>query len=140
MSVRMALAAPVGFVVKLYELIGADMNLQDTDQQLVQLVKFRTAKFLYSTCSNSSASAANAVGGIYTATGKGGQQILPATTAYTAINTNLRGLGPIMVPDGAPSIAWTGNLAGVRDLYLNLTTAHGTAATLDFAIYGEVRS
>lgn len=78
---------------------------------------------------NASISLTTAVGGVYTASGKGGNALVANTQVYSA----LTGSGPGLILTLEP-IGLGRQTAGT--LYLNLTTAQGAAATADVFVFG----
>jgi hypothetical protein len=117
------------------KLIGANMNVT-TDNIIPLLIPpstgFRVTRV---TVRNASASLTTAAGGVYTAPAKGGTALVAATQVYSALT------GPTLLAD-LTIAATPGNTvwqaAAVPNLYLNLTTAQGAAATADVFVYGDV--
>lgn len=79
---------------------------------------------------NASTSLTTAAGGVYTDVSKGGTVLVAAAQVYTALTTAAKVLS-LTLATGATTNAWT-----VSNIYLNLTTAQGAAATADVYVYG----
>jgi hypothetical protein len=113
-------------------LLGANMNVT-TDQpiplQIPSGARYGITKIW---CANASVSLTTAAGGIYTATSKGGTAIVAAAQAYTAFNAATV-FAALTVVAGQLALTQTAN-----PLYVNLTTAQGAAATLDFFVFGDL--
>jgi hypothetical protein len=91
--------------------------------------KFRIKRIVVLNTSVSGMS--TAVGGFYTAASKGGSGIIANTQVYTGLTNAATALEltlalPNLVLDAGTS------------LYFSLTTAHGSAATADIYVYGDV--
>lgn len=112
-------------------LIGANMN--STADQAFSMTA-GAGKYVVRTivATNASASLVLAVGGIYTATAKGGTAIVAAGQAYSALTTATKSL------DLTIAAAGIGSTFTASPLYLALTTGLGSAATADLYIFGDV--
>lgn len=106
-----------------FRITSANFN-STADQQFTKLGTFTSWLPLRLHVANSSASAASAVGGVYTAASKAGTEIIPAATAWTSIAGANQGQAAAH-PGGAGA-----NVQTVTP-YLSLTTPHGTAVTAD---------
>ena len=108
-------------------------NFNSTADQIITMVnnavRFRVTKI---TALNTSANnMATAAGGIYTATSKSGSAIVASSQVYTGLTTAATALDlTIALPN---LVQAAGSV-----LYLSLTTAHGSAATADLAVFGDV--
>lgn len=110
---------------------GANMNV-DTDQVFTMLQPltspFSISKIL---ATNASVDLDTAVGGVYSASGKGGTAIVANTQVYTALTTSSKIVSLTLASGG------TGNVFTSAP-YLSLTTEQGAAATCDFYLIGNV--
>jgi hypothetical protein len=119
------------------ELLGANMNVT-TDQplrwfvpanQYYRLAKI-TARNLSTTLTGSSAA-----GGVYTAVSKGGTAVVGAGQAYnTMLATNATANLDLTLVAGVGTLGEYTN----APLVFSLTTAHGSAATLDLFAYCDM--
>lgn len=118
------LTAPVD--VLLWSLIGANMNTT-ADQALAKAFTFTNHIIDRILITNASLSLSLAVGGFYTAASKGGVAIVANTQVFSALTSNVKTL-----------TATLGNtdLRVNTSCYLSLTTAQGSAATVDIYIFG----
>ena len=115
---------------QLGKLLNVDLNI--TTDQIIPIIN--TSKYVIRSIivTNASATlaASIAAGGVYTAASKGGGAVVAAAQVYTsltsaAVATNLTiAIGAIARTEAA--------------LYLSLTTAHGSAATIDIYVFGDV--
>jgi hypothetical protein len=118
--------------VLLGSLIGANMNV--TTDQAVALpylpagVKWQPRRI---TVRNASISLTTAAGGVYDAASKGGNAIVAAAQAYSALTAAAKSLDLTLALNIVEA-------ATVSQLYLALTTAQGAAATADVYVYGEL--
>jgi hypothetical protein len=126
-------------IVLIGELIGADMNTTD-DQAIDLVLPPGCTDFILQPIriTNGSISLTTAVGGIYTATAKGGLAIGSATHAYNAITAT--------GPNATATLSSMSVVAGYlrpslfaipNRVYLSLTTPQGAAATADFRIWAQ---
>ncbi len=130
MAVWVPTQAP-GVQQLLFRLTGANMNAT-TDQAFVPYLWTPGAQFLIERIRvvNASISLTTAAGGIYTAAAKGGNAIVAAAQAYSALT------GPTIGLD--LTIAAVGNGLQTATPILSLTAAQGAAATADFYVYGSI--
>jgi len=112
------------FVVKL---AGANLN-SNTDQAIAGF----PAKYLIMdvVATNCSGSASTAVGGIYTAGSKGGNQVIYSGQGYSSL-TGSTSLLKCDFASGALETIYTSS-----QLYFSLTTPQGAAMTADIYVYG----
>ncbi|MGY4333186.1 hypothetical protein ACVWWG_007603 [Bradyrhizobium sp. LB7.2] len=119
-------------VVVIGYLRGANFN-STADQQInIELPKgYNRYRLLGIVAEHPTASAASAVGGIYTAAAKGGTAVVANTQVFTSLtgaNTNQQ-----------LSISTAGaQINGNTSMYLSLTTPHGSAVTADIHILAYV--
>jgi hypothetical protein len=108
---------------------GANLNAAGTDQA----IPLRPGKYILRniTVTNASGTLTLAVGGIYTATGKGGTAVVSAAQAYAALSSSSVAID-LTLAAGALGVALTAST-----LYLNLTTAAGSTATADIYVFGD---
>lgn len=112
------------------KLIGANMNITTDNTipiSLDQGTKFVIEKIIVM---NASINLTTAAGGVYTATAKGGSAVVANTQVYSALTGATK-----MV---SLTLAITDTVWTVSNLYLNLTTAQGAAATADVYVMGYV--
>lgn len=110
----------------LWQLPGANMN-STADQAFTKLFTFTNHIITGFLVLNASTSLTLAVGGIYTATAKGGTAIVGAVQVYSALTAAGVTLNPTMANT---------NLRTDAAMYLSLTTPQGGAATADFYAIG----
>jgi len=111
-------------------LTGADFNVT-TDQAIT--ISFATNYIIRKIIvTNASISLTTAQGGFYTATAKGGDTLVAATQAYTALTAAAKYL------DATLAAIVTTDRRTEGTLYLSLTTGQGAAATADVYIFGDV--
>lgn len=130
---RLSTSSQAGLGVSrvLFQLLNADMN-STSDQAFEKIGSFTKWAVTGNGSINVelvSGACSSAVGGIYTAASKGGQDILIATQAYSSLT----------LVGGA--VQFTVSKAGGRtmtdsNLFLSLTTAHGSAGRCNFWIVG----
>ena len=89
--------------------------------------KFRIRRITFT---NASVSLTTAVGGLYTATARGGSAIVGSGQTYSALTGALLALDLTLA---LPNLV----LASGTPLYLNLSTAQGAPATADGYIFGD---
>lgn len=77
---------------------------------------------------NASTSLTTAIGGLYTATSKGGSQVIAGTQVLSALTGSTK---VILLPS-----LIAGDILTASQLYLSLTTGQGAASTADFFVYG----
>jgi len=120
----------IGAMRLLWVLTGANFN-STSDQAFTKVGTFTNWILGPNGCIrvvNPSGAATSAVGGIYSAAAKGGDQILSSAQAWTALTTNQ-----------GQSVSGTANGLALRSdsaLYLSLSTPHGSAVTADVYIFG----
>lgn len=104
-------------------------NLNTTADQAIYL---QTANYIVRriTCWNASGSVTLAIGGIYTGKNKSGTAVVPATQAYA-------GLAAGKYLDCTLNNLLTSNTATNQIAYFSLTTANGSARTMNIAIIGD---
>jgi hypothetical protein len=112
-----------------YKLLGkkvsANMNVT-TDQTIaIGASKYFIDKVVVT---NASASLTLAVGGLYTASSKGGTQVIANTQIFSALTASTKIL--------LLTSLVTADVLTASQLFLSLTTAQGSAATCDILIYG----
>lgn len=107
---------------------GANMN--STSDQMIPMdcTRYIIRRI---TAMNTSTSLTLAVGGIYTATSKGGSTIVANTQVWSTLTGSTKFLD--MTLASITQTDWRTEPA----LYLSLTTAQGGAATLDLYIYAD---
>lgn len=119
----------------LFKLLSANFN-STGDQQLTPYFqgKYRIRRI---TVDNTTVPGmSTAVGGIYTATAKGGTAVVAASQAYTGLTNATTALDlTLALPNLIlpPPV----NLSS-QPLYLSLTTAQGAPALADVRVYGDV--
>jgi len=113
-------------------LIGANMNVT-TDQAIAMDVpvgqSFRVTKV---SVLNASVSLTTAAGGLYSAASKGGDAIVAAAQAYTALTTSGLVLD-LTIATTPGKTQYSGS-----SLFFSLTTGQGAPATADIYVYGDV--
>lgn len=115
--------------VCLGRIVGANMN-STGDQQIPIAAGRYVVRFI--TAQNPSISLTTAVGGIYTATAKGGSALVANTQVYSAL-TGATKIVNLTLAAVASTDARTESL-----LYLSLTTPQGAAATADIFVFGDI--
>lgn len=110
----------------------AHVNLNSTaDQPLIMALPAGASRYRFTKAlvyNESAVSAAAAVGGVYTDTGKSGTQVIPNTQAYTALTAQHTNVNCGFTSSGV-------QLSDDLSLYFSLSTASGTAATGLVLIY-----
>lgn len=114
----------------LFRLTAADLNVT-TDQQFTKVGTFTNWLPLRLHAVNSSASAASAVGGVYSAASKGGAAIFAASGAFSGITGASHG-------QAFGNANGAGGNTQTATPYLSLTTPHGSAVTADLYVLGFV--
>lgn len=109
---------------------GADLNTT-ADQAIPMLVDKWQLNAIKIYNASTSLAGGSAQGGIYTAPSKGGTAIVGATQVYTA---NTGGTSATTLITGAVLTTYFTD----QTLYLSLTTANGSPATCDIAIFGFI--
>lgn len=117
-----------GNEVLLWTLTTANMNIT-TDQTFVKNYSFTNFLITRVRAANASTSLTLCAGGIYTATAKGGNALVAASQTYASLTGSTLGLDLTLAAVGS-------GVQSVGNLYLNLTTAQGGAATADLYIMG----
>src|SRR5690349_21519110 len=109
---------------------GANMNT--TSDQAIPINLHGTTKYFIERIMTTNASGAMTlvVGGIYTATNKGGTAVVSAVQAWSGLagSTSLLGL----------TLASLTTVLTASTLYLSLSTPRGSAGTADIYIFGKV--
>jgi hypothetical protein len=115
-------------------LTGADMNVT-TDQAIpiAAAIGGGTRKYVIRRVLvvNASTSLTTAVGGVYTATSKGGSAVIGAGQVYTALTGASKFVDLTIAAIGLSDVRTEANL------YLSLTVAQGGAATADVFVFGD---
>jgi len=104
---------------------GANMNSTSDQAIAISAAKYFIDKVVVT---NASTSLTLAVGGLYTSTSKGGSQVIANTQVFSALTASSK---IILL-----SSLITGDVLTASQLYLSLTTAQGSAATVDLYLYG----
>jgi hypothetical protein len=117
----------------LWSITGANMNTT-ADQAFTKHGTFTGFTILIAKAVNASAAANSAVGGVYTSTAKGGDVLIAASQGYANLTGDSR------VGQTIAAAAYGQGVSTASELYLSLTTPHGSAATVDYYIYGFVVS
>lgn len=112
----------------LYRGVGLDFN-STADQLLAKLHAFPVVHLLNAYVSKPSASIASAVGGLYTASAKGGVAVVAASQTYTGVTGTGLGVAIGIANAGREEMA-------IAALYLSLTTPQGSAATANYTLIG----
>lgn len=113
-------------VQQIGRLIGANLN-STADQAIALLPGSWIVEGVYLTTVSTSLAASAAAGGVYTAAAKGGTAAVAAAQLYTAMTAAT----DVMACKVNARPTASGNL------YLSLTTAHGSAATADVFVFGR---
>lgn len=110
---------------------SANMNVT-TDNIIPITLPNGAAKFAVTSMlvTNASTSLTTAAGGVYPAVTKGGTPLVAAAQVYTAL-TGATSLLALTLAAAATNITYSG-----ANLYLNLTSAQGSAATADIYVFG----
>lgn len=108
---------------------GANFNTT-ADQAIYIDAPSPTYALLAFTVANPSRSMTLAAGGLYTAPGKTGLALVPATQAYSGLTTNALNAAGYRI-SVTPVMAAT----NLKVLYFSLTTAQGAAATADLYVH-----
>lgn len=112
---------------RLGELLGADGTL--TTDQVIEMkgaIEYMIDRVVF--C-HATATPVAMVGGIYTNLSKGGQQVVAASQAYTALSDT---------PYNALILTPTEAIRAAPYLYLALTTPNGAPVTFDVLVFGKV--
>lgn len=111
----------------LFRLIGANMN-SVADQAFTKLGLFNSYMLRVFCVTNASIPLSAAVGGIYGATGKSGDQLMTAAQTYSALIAANAGI----------RVSHTNAAGGARTEtpILSLATPQGAVSTADFYIFG----
>lgn len=115
--------------VVLGRLIGANMNSTADQAIAIRATKYVVRKIV---ATNPSTSLTTVLGGVYSAASKGGDTLVAATQAYTALTAAAKFLDMTLA-----AIVGT-DIRAEATLYLSLTLAQGGAATADVYILGDV--
>lgn len=134
-----ALVPPQSSVVLLGRLIGANMN-STADQAITLRLPGRfwmTPGMTVATANcgiftNVSGTIGTAAGGVYTAAGKTGSQVVTAAQSYAGLVATTDVVRGVAAGAGATTTFTT------TTVYLSLTTAAGAACTADVYIYGLI--
>lgn len=116
--------------VLLGKIIGANMN--STSDQLINIASASKYVVRNILVTNASLSLSTAVGGVYNAASKGGNAIVAASQAYSALTSAAKFIDL--------TIAITDTTQTSSALYLSLTTGQGVAATADVYVFGDILS
>lgn len=124
--------------IKLFELRRARMD-STADQKFTKVfpggVRYKISRIV--AVNRNSKTAGAAVGGIYTAAAKGGNQVVAASQTYTPMVAE-NAVRTLTLGTYANDTNMADGTYGGSDLYLSLTTPAGAAAVADFYIYGTV--
>lgn len=107
------------------KLVSANMNSTSDQPIAIGATKYFVDKVVVT---NASTSLTLAVGGLYTASSKGGSQVLANTQVFSGLTTSTK----IVVL----SSLITADVLTAGQLFLSLTTGQGATATADLFIYG----
>lgn len=116
------------------KLIGANFNIT-TDNIIpisAQADKYVIERIVVT---NASISLTTAAGGVYTATAKGGTAVVAAAQVYSALTTATKFVALTLQLTALTDVF---DAATQSNLYLNLTTGQGAAATADVYVYGRL--
>jgi hypothetical protein len=116
--------SPVDYIL-LGELLGASMNTTADQAIVMYATSYIPDKIIIK---NASVSLTLAAGGIYTAASKGGTAIVGAGQVYSGLTTTTKFI--------SATVASLTDLIIATSLFLSLTTAQGSAATVDILIFG----
>lgn len=117
-----------GTSTTLFRLIGANMNTTD-DQQFAQVFPFTRYLIDRFVVANASVALETAEGGVYSAGGKNGAQLVPAMQNYSGLESPDKVIYPLLATDGQ-------GLMTDLSIYLSLTVPEGEAATCDIYLMG----
>lgn len=108
------------------------VNMNSTSDQEIKILNQSSYMIRSITMTNSSAnlSASSAAGGIYPLASKNGTALVANTQAYTSLTGSTARFDLTLA---TPNTRYT-----TDTLYFSLTTGHGSAATADIYIYGDV--
>jgi hypothetical protein len=109
---------------------SANMNI--TTDNTIPLTLVGASKFAITSIlvTNASTSLTTAAGGVYSAASKGGTAIVASSQAYSALTAATSLLSLTIAAAG------TASTFAVSNLFLNLTTGQGSAATADVYVFG----
>lgn len=107
---------------------AADMNVTSDQAIGINAAKYILRRIVVT---DASVSLTTAVGGIYTATSKGGTAVVANSQVYSALTAATKFV------DLTLAAAATTDYQTAAILYLSLTTAQGAAATANVYIYGD---
>lgn len=107
------------------KIVGANMNTTSDQAIAMGASKYFIDKVVVT---NASTSLTLAVGGLYTASSKGGTQVLANTQVFSALTASTK---VVLL-----SSLITGDVLTASQLFLSLTTGQGGAATADLYVYG----
>lgn len=109
---------------------SANMNI--TTDNTIPLTLAGATKFAVTSIlvTNASTSLTTAAGGVYSAASKGGTAIVAAAQTYSALTTATSLLSLTIAAAGSASTF------AVSNLFLNLTSGQGSAATADIYVFG----
>lgn len=107
---------------------SCDFNIT-TDNTLVKQLPCNTFIIQQIRIWNASISLTTAAGGIYTAATKGGIAVVASGQVYSSLTAATLGMTATIQAVGLDELT-------ADALYLNLTTAQGSAATADVAVFG----
>lgn len=116
------------------KLIGANMNV--TTDNIIPISE-QGDKFIFDRIivTNASISLTTAVGGVYTAAAKGGTQLVANSQVYSALTATNKWVALTLANTALTDVF---DAAVQTNVYLNLTTAQGAAATADVYVFGRV--
>lgn len=115
---------------QLGKLLNVDLNI--TTDQIIPIINASkyVVRSIVVTNASANLSVSLAAGGLYSAGSKGGTAIVAAAQLYTAL-TSAAVASNLTIAVGAIARAET-------SLFFSLTTAHGSAATMDIYLFGDV--
>jgi hypothetical protein len=122
----------------LASLRGANFNTIN-DQPIAIPLQFVAFMLTRIVITNASISLTTAAGGFYSQASKGGSAIVGSGQAYSALTTSASLLQATLASFGANtrfSVANLGQIGGLLNIWLSLTTGQGAAATADVYICG----
>ena len=115
--------------MRLGQLNGANFN-STADQAIpIHFGRYAVRRITVQNCSTS---LTLAVGGFYTAASKGGTAIVANTQVYSTLTSAAKFL------DVTLATIITTDVLTANPIYLSLTTAQGSAATCNIAIFGDL--
>ena len=108
---------------------GANLNV--TTDQAIAIASASKYQITQITVTNSSGTPSLAAGGFYTATSKGGINIVAATQVYSGLTAVTKFMNVALLA------VLTTDIRSESTIYFSLTTAQGAAMTADIYIFGN---